>query len=183
LLTINARAVADYLAAQIEAGAQAVMIFDTWGGALADGAFQAFSLNYTAQVLERLKAHSAGVNQSKQVPTIVFTKGGGVWLSQIADIGSDGVGLDWTMNLGQARAMVGDRVALQGNLDPIVLMADAEQVRAETIKVLDSFGAPQAGAGHIFNLGHGISQFTPPDNVAVLVDTVHSHSRAQKTAR
>ena len=173
ILTVNADAVALYLNTQIEAGAQAAMIFDSWGGVLADGAFQQFSLAYTKRVLSQLKKEHNGY----RIPHIVFTKGGGIWIDEIADSGCDVVGLDWTMNLGKARAQVGDRVALQGNLDPNVLFAEPEQVQAEVIKTLDSFGKPSATSGHIFNLGHGISQFTPPDNVKVLVDTVHAHSR------
>ncbi|RZL00835.1 MAG: uroporphyrinogen decarboxylase [Rubrivivax sp.] len=176
ILSINADAVALYLNTQIEAGAQAVMVFDSWGGVLADGAFQEFSLAYTRRVLSQLKKEHEG----HRIPHIVFTKGGGLWLDQIADAGSDVVGLDWTVNLGQARARVGDRVALQGNLDPNVLFAKPAQIQAEVIKTLDSFGVPGAGQGHIFNLGHGISQFTPPEHVSVLVDTVHEHSRRQR---
>jgi len=127
-------------------------------------------------VLSQLKKEHDGL----RIPHIVFTKGGGLWLEQIADAGGDVVGLDWTVNLGQARARVGDRVALQGNLDPNVLFAKPEQIRAEVIKTLDSFGTPGGGSGHIFNLGHGISQFTPPEHVSVLVDTVHEYSRRQR---
>ena len=177
ILEINAQAVAAYLNAQIDAGAQAVMVFDSWGGVLADGAFQRFSLRYTQQVVQALQREKDGV----RIPVIVFTKGGGLWLEQIADIGADVVGLDWTVNLGKARAMVGDRVALQGNLDPNVLFAPPEAVAREAVAVLDSFGRPQrpdgTWDGHIFNLGHGISQFTPPDHVSALVEAVHSHSR------
>ena len=176
ILSVNADAVALYLNTQIEAGAQAAMIFDSWGGVLADGAFQEFSLTYTRRVLSQLKKEHNGY----RIPHIVFTKGGGIWIDEIADSGCDVVGLDWTMNLGKARAQVGDRVALQGNLDPNVLFAQPEQVQAEVIKTLDSFGQPSATSGHIFNLGHGISQFTPPDNVKVLVDTVHAHSRQMR---
>ena len=181
ILDINAQAVAAYLNAQIDAGAQAVMIFDSWGGVLADGAFQRFSLHYTRQVLARLKTEAEG----RRVPSIVFTKGGGLWLSEIADSGADVVGLDWTVNLGAARAAVGARVALQGNLDPNVLFAPPPAVCAEAEAVLDSFGAPQRADGgwdgHVFNLGHGISQFTPPEHVAALVDAVHAHSRRQRS--
>ena len=176
ILEVNADAVALYLNTQIEAGAQAAMIFDSWGGVLADGAFQQFSLAYTKRVLSQLKREHNGF----RIPHIVFTKGGGIWLDEIADSGCDVVGLDWTMNLGRARARVGDRVALQGNLDPNVLFANPEQVRQQVIQTLDSFGKPSdvaGGSGHIFNLGHGISQFTPPESVSVLVDTVHEHSR------
>ncbi|RZL33894.1 MAG: uroporphyrinogen decarboxylase [Rubrivivax sp.] len=173
ILAINAQSVAAYLNAQIEAGAQAVMLFDSWGGVLADGAFQQFSLAYSRQVLSLVKTEHDGV----RIPRILFTKGGGLWLDEIADAGADVVGLDWTMNLGTARARVGNRVALQGNLDPNVLFAPADAVRAQARAVLDSFGPATPGSGHIFNLGHGISQFTPPDSVTALVDEVHSYSR------
>ena len=180
ILDINAQAVAAYLNAQIDAGAQAVMVFDSWGGVLADGMFQRFSLHYTQQVVAALKRESDG----RRVPVIVFTKGGGPWLEQIAGIGADVVGLDWTVNLGAARAAVGDRVALQGNLDPNVLFAPPEVVQQQAIAVLDSFGAPQRADGrwdgHVFNLGHGISQHTPPDHVSALVEAVQRHSRAQR---
>jgi uroporphyrinogen decarboxylase len=173
MLAINADAVAQYLNALIDAGAQAVMIFDSWGGVLADGAFQTFSLAYTERVLRQVKTEHEG----QRIPRIVFTKGGGLWLEQMAGIGADVLGLDWTVNLGAARARVGDKVALQGNLDPHVLFASPEQVRAEVAAALQSFGPPGAPGSHIFNLGHGISQHTPPDNVAVLVESVHQLSR------
>jgi uroporphyrinogen decarboxylase len=172
LLDINATAIADYLNAQIDAGAQAVMLFDTWGGALAEGAYQAFSLDYMRRIFSQLKKTKDGV----RIPSIVFTKGGGLWLDQIADVGADAVGLDWTVNMNRARALVGDRVALQGNLDPTVLFANHGSIRAETARVLNAYGATASG-GHVFNLGHGISQFTPPESVAVLVDAVHTLSR------
>ncbi len=174
ILQTNATAVAAYLNAQIEAGAQAVMIFDSWGGALADGAYQQFSLHYMREVVRQLKREHDGVT----IPAIVFTKGGGLWLEQIADIGADAVGLDWTVNLGQARARVGHKVALQGNLDPAVLFANHDQIRAEVGNALASFGKPTADSGHVFNLGHGISQFTPPDAVAAMVQAVHEMSRS-----
>ena len=155
ILDVNAKAVAAYLNAQIDAGAQAVMIFDTWGGALADGVYQAFSLHYMREVIKGLKREHEG----QKIPCIVFTKGGGLWLEEIADSGADAVGLDWTVNLGKARALVGHKVALQGNLDPNVLFAKPEQIRAEVERALTSFGKPADGNGHVFNLGHGISQF------------------------
>ena len=177
MLEVNALAVAAYLNAQIEAGAQAVMLFDTWGGALADGAYQAFSLAYMRKVLAQLKRDHAG----ERVPSIVFTKGGGLWLDEIADSGCDAVGLDWTVNLGSARQRIGHRCALQGNLDPMVLFAGTKEIEAAAAAVLTSFGAPQSadGAwhGHVFNLGHGISQFTPPESVEILVNVVHTRSR------
>jgi uroporphyrinogen decarboxylase len=175
ILAVNADSVAAYLNAQIEAGAQAVMIFDSWGGVLADGAFQEFSLAYTRRVLAQLKRDQDGV----QIPRIVFTKGGGLWLDEIAASDTDAVGLDWTVNLGRARAQVGHKVALQGNLDPNVLFGTPEAIEREAIRVLESFGPH---AGHVFNLGHGISQHTPPEAVSVLVETVHRHSRAMRAA-
>jgi uroporphyrinogen decarboxylase len=174
ILELNAQAVAAYLNAQIEAGAQAVMIFDTWGGTLADGIYQEFSLAYMRRVIAGLIREHEG----RRVPAIVFTKGGGLWLEDIADSGADAVGLDWTVNLAQARARIGARCALQGNLDPNVLFADAPQIEAQVARILASFGSVNAGAGHVFNLGHGISQFTPPDAVSVLVKAVHERSRA-----
>jgi len=179
ILQTNAIAVADYLNAQIAAGAQAVMIFDTWGGTLADGVFQRFSLHYMREVLQRLRKEQDGA----RIPAIVFTKGGGLWLRQIAESGADAVGLDWTVDLGKARAAVGDRVALQGNLDPNVLFAQAERIRAEASGVLAAFGHHGAASGHVFNLGHGISQFTPPEAVAALVDAVHELSRTYHAHR
>ena len=172
ILEVNAEAVALYLNAQIKAGAQAVQIFDTWGGTLADGDFQTFSLAYTKKVVEKLIRENDGA----KVPSIVFTKGGGEWIADIASIGCDAVGLDWSVNLTRARSVVGDRVALQGNLDPFVLFGDEETIRREARRVLDAYGEVGAG-GHVFNLGHGINQFTPVENVRILVDEVHSYSR------
>ena len=190
MLQINADAVAAYLNAQIDAGAQAVMVFDSWGGVLADGAFQRFSLAYTAQVLAQLKRHGT---DGQVVPRIVFTKGGGLWLDDMAALDCDVLGVDWTVNLARARAQVGGAVggtgkALQGNIDPNVLFAGADSIRAEVRQVLDAFGRPhadatQSGPTHIFNLGHGISQFTPPENVAELVDEVHRYSRSLRTTQ
>ena len=179
ILAINATSVAQYLNAQIDAGAQAVMIFDSWGGALADGAYQEFSLAYMQQVVAQLKRDKDGV----KIPAIVFTKGGGQWIEQIADIGADAVGLDWTVNLTRARQLVGHKVGLQGNLDPAILFASPDQIRAEVAKVLSAFGAPSEGTGHVFNLGHGISQFTPPESVEAMVEAVHSQSRALRASK
>jgi uroporphyrinogen decarboxylase len=187
MLAVNADAVAAYLNAQIDAGAQAVMVFDSWGGVLADGKFQAFSLAYTARVLRQLKRVGA---DGAVVPRIVFTKGGGLWLEDMNTLDCDVLGLDWTVNLGRARALVGGSVggpgkALQGNLDPNVLFAPPEAIAAEARAVLESFGTPHtdrnlSGPTHIFNLGHGISQYTPPEHVTALVETVHAHSRAMR---
>jgi uroporphyrinogen decarboxylase len=186
VLEINADAVALYLRTQIEAGAQAVMIFDSWGGVLADGNFQQFSLAYTQRVLDQLPREFNG----SRIPRIVFTKGGGLWLDDMDRLDCDVLGLDWTVNLAKARARVGGHVggpgkALQGNLDPNVLFANPEQVAAEAVRVLESFGTPHTdrdttGPTHVFNLGHGISQHTPPESVKVLVDTVHAHSRLMR---
>ena len=174
ILEVTANATALYLNEQIRAGAQAVMIFDSWGGVLPDGLFQAFSLAYISKVISQLERNQNGA----VVPVISFTKGGGLWLEDIAANGCDAVGLDWTVNLGQARARLGDRVALQGNIDPMALFGTPDSIRQEVRRVIDDFGAVQNG-GHVFNLGHGISQFTPPENVAILVDEVHSYSRAK----
>ena len=177
ILEINAQAVTAYLNAQIEAGAQAVMVFDSWGGVLADGAFQAFSLAYTRRVVAGLKREHGGA----RVPAIVFTKGGGQWLEEVAACGADVVGLDWTTDLRSARQRVGDRVALQGNIDPMVLFGGEDAVRAEVRRTLDRFG-PRCDAqgrwgGHVLNLGHGINQHTPPEAVTALVDEAHKVSR------
>lgn len=178
ILAINADSVAAYLNAQIDAGAQAVMVFDSWGGVLADGKFQDFSLAYTKRVLAQLKRTDA---TGAVIPRIVFTKGGGLWLDDMKGLDCDALGLDWTVNLAKARAAVGDSKALQGNIDPNVLFAPPEAIDREVAAVLESFGTPHEGAGtgptHIFNLGHGISQFTPPEHVKVLVDAVHAHSK------
>ena len=190
MLAINADSVAAYLNAQIEAGAQAVMIFDSWGGVLADAAFHEFSLAYTQRVLAQLKRSHEG----QIIPRLVFTKGGGLWLDAMGPLDCEVLGLDWTVNLGKARAQVGEHSrsgqqakALQGNLDPNVLFANPQQIEAEAIRVLDSFGRPHTdphstGATHIFNLGHGISQHTPPESVQVLVSAVHAHSRQMRQA-
>jgi uroporphyrinogen decarboxylase len=171
ILSVTADSVISYLNAQIDCGAQAVMIFDTWGGSLSNAAYEEFSLQYMRRIVAGLKKEKDG----QRIPSIVFTKNGGLWLEKIAAIGCDAVGLDWTIDIGEARRRVGDKVTLQGNLDPNVLFAAPEIVAAEAKKVLDSFG--KGDTGHVFNLGHGISQFTPPDSVTALVEAVHSHSR------
>lgn len=186
ILAVNADAVAAYLNAQIEAGAQAVMLFDSWGGVLADGAFQNYSLSYISRVLSQLKREHAGV----AIPRIVFTKGGGLWLHEMAALDCEVLGLDWTVDLAAARERVGGDAggpgkALQGNLDPNVLFAPPQRIEAEAVRLLDSFGRPHTdpattGPTHIFNLGHGISQFTPPEHVTALVEAVHRHSRLQR---
>ena len=170
ILDINAQAVIAYLNAQIEAGAQAVMVFDTWGGSLPAAAYREFSLAYMQRVIAGLHREWKG----QTIPSIVFTKGGGLWLEDIAAIGSNAVGLDWTVDIGEARRRVGDKVALQGNLDPMVLFSPPAAIAQQVGRVLDAYGK---GSGHVFNLGHGVSQFTPPEHVAALVEAVHSHSR------
>ena len=188
ILTINADAVALYLNTQIEAGAQAVMIFDSWGGVLADAAFHTFSLAYTKRVLAQLKREHNGV----KIPRLVFTKGGGQWLESMQQLDCDVLGLDWTTNLGQARTRIGENgphaKALQGNIDPNVLFASPAQIETEVVSVLNSFGTPhtdrtQTGPTHIFNLGHGINQHTPPESVEALVRAVHTHSRSMRAGR
>ena len=169
ILAINAQAVTAYLKAQVSAGAQALMIFDTWGGNLAHGAYLEFSLPYMQQIVTALKSDPATQN----VPLVLFTKGGGLWLERLAATGCDALGLDWTQDLTAARRRVGERVALQGNLDPMSLFAAPQQVRAQVAGALAAFGS---GNGHVFNLGHGISQHTPPDRVAALVAAVHELS-------
>lgn len=188
ILAVNADSVAQYLNAQIQAGAQAVMIFDSWGGVLADGAFQEFSLAYTARVLLQLQREHQGV----PIPRLVFTKGGGLWLPEMAQLDCEVLGLDWTVNLRQARVLVGGQVggpgkALQGNLDPAVLFAHPAQIEAQVARLLESFGPPHTdvstcGPTHIFNLGHGIAQQTPPEHVQALVEAAHQHSRRMRQA-
>ena len=182
LLEVNARAVTAYLNAQIEAGAQAIMIFDTWGGVLADGMYQQFSLAYMRRILGnltpyRMEKDEHGNEHAESVPTILFTKGGAPWLDALSRSGANAVGIDWTMNLAKARQRVGPTCVLQGNLDPMALLTSPAQVREQVVRALDSYGAANTGRGHVFNLGHGISQFTPPEHVSVLVETVHAHSR------
>jgi uroporphyrinogen decarboxylase len=169
LLEKLASAVIDYLNAQIKAGAQAVQIFDTWGGILTPAAYREFSLNYMNKIVDGLIKE----NDGRQVPAILFTKNGGQWLEDIADSGCQAIGLDWTTDIGQARARIGDRVALQGNMDPTMLYASPQAIRKEVGSILQSFGQ---GAGHVFNLGHGITPEVNPDNVAVFVESVHELS-------
>jgi uroporphyrinogen decarboxylase len=170
ILEVTTQAVIAYLNAQIEAGAQAVMIFDSWGGVLSHAAFHEFSQPYTQRIIAGLIKEKDGV----RIPSIVFTKGGGLWIESIANTGCDAVGLDWTMDIGIARQKVGNRVALQGNMDPAVLFASPDAIRSEVERILASYGY---GSGHVFNLGHGISQHTNPEHVAALVAAVHELSR------
>lgn len=170
ILETNAQAVILYLNAQIEAGAQAVMIFDSWGGALSHAAYKEFSLQYMRKIVAGLTREADG----RVVPCIVFTKGGGLWLESIASIGANCVGLDWTIDIGEARKRVGDKVSLQGNLDPAILLSNPAVIEREVGNILQSYGK---GNGHIFNLGHGITQWTPPENAACMLNAVNTISR------
>jgi len=170
LLDKLALSVIDYLNAQIRAGAQAVQIFDTWGGALSHSAYAEFSLAYMKKIVEGLITHCDG----REVPVILFTKGGGLWLEAMADTGCHALGLDWTMDIATANARVGDRVALQGNMDPAVLRADPATIEAQVESIMRGFGQ---SLGHVFNLGHGITPDIDPDNVKVFVDAVHRFSK------
>ena len=170
ILDTTAQTVIQYLNAQIAAGAQAVMIFDSWGGALSHDAYKEFSLNYMQKIVDGLTK----TNDGRVVPSVVFTKGGGLWLESQAAIGADALGLDWTVDIGSARQRVGAQVALQGNLDPAILLSTPEAIEKEVVKVLQSYGN---GHGHVFNLGHGITQLTPPENAAAMLDAVRTHSK------
>jgi uroporphyrinogen decarboxylase len=170
LLAKVARAVTAYLNAQIAAGAQAIMIFDTWGGVLTARDYREFSLHYMQEIVAGLTREAEG----RRVPVILFTKGGGAWLEAIAGSGCDAVGLDWTCDIGEARRRVGERVALQGNMDPSVLYASPDRIAREVDSILAGYGA---GSGHVFNLGHGIHTGIDPDHVAALVEAVHDRSR------
>ena len=170
ILNITAQSVTSYLNAQIEAGAQAVMIFDSWGGALSHAAYKEFSLAY----MERIVSGLIRDREGRVVPRIVFTKGGGLWLEAQAAIGADALGLDWTIDIGEARKRVGDKVALQGNFDPAILLSNPQAIEREVANILASYGE---GHGHVFNLGHGITQFTPPENAGCMIDAVHNLSR------
>jgi uroporphyrinogen decarboxylase len=170
LLDVLARAVTAYLNAQVAAGAQALMIFDTWGGALSPRDYKEFSLQYMERIVRGLTREHEG----RRVPVILFTKNGGQWLEAMAASGCDALGIDWTTDLGDARARVGQRVALQGNMDPSILYASADRIRSEVATVLASYGN---GSGHVFNLGHGIHQHADPERVAVVVAAVHELSR------
>ena len=169
LLGKLAETVTDYLNAQIEAGAQAVQIFDTWGGALSFHAYREFSLQYMQQIVSGLKREHNG----KRIPAILFSKGCNTQLEALADSGCDALGVDWTITLSEARRRVGDRVALQGNLDPSILLADGDVVRRHVAETLDSFGT---GEGHVFNLGHGITPEVDPENLAALIAAVREFS-------
>ena len=170
ILEITATTVTQYLNAQIEAGAQAVMIFDSWGGSLSHNAYREFSLSYMKKIIAGLIKSADG----REVPCIMFTKGGGLWLEAQVEAGANALGLDWTIDIGQARARVGDAVALQGNLDPAILLSTPEAIEKEVVTILASYGH---GSGHVFNLGHGITQWTPPENAAAFLEAVRKHSQ------
>lgn len=170
LLDHMARAITLYLNAQITAGAQAVMIFDTWGGALSTPAYMEFSLAYMQQIVDQL----VRIHDDQLVPVILFTKGSGQWINEIAATGCDAVGLDWMQDIGKAREQVGNKVALQGNMDPAVLYSSPDKIRKEVASILKSFGH---GNGHVFNLGHGITPDVDPEHAAVFVEAVHELSK------
>lgn len=174
LLDVIAKTVIAYLNAQIEAGAQAVMIFDTWGGTLTTRDYQTFSLNYMQQIIAGLKRE----NEGRRVPVVIFSKGGCAWLEAQAQSGADCLGLDWTIDIGLARQRVGNKVALQGNMDPTVLYASPERIREEVGFILQSYGK---GSGHVFNLGHGIQQNVNPEHAKAFIDAVHDLSRPYHT--
>lgn len=165
LLDMLADSVIDYLNEQIKAGAQAVQIFDSWGGALSDAAYNEFSLQYMQKIVDGLIREYDG----RKVPVILFTKGGGLWLERMADTGADALGIDWTCDMGAAKARVGNKVALQGNMDPTVLYGSPAAIRKEVKRILDSYGE---GTGHIFNLGHGIQQFVDPEHAKAFIEAV-----------
>jgi uroporphyrinogen decarboxylase len=169
LLDTTAQSVISYLNAQVAAGAQALMIFDTWGGSLTPRDYKEFSLRYMQQIVEGLTREAEG----RKVPVILFTKGGGQWLEAMAATGCDGLGLDWTTDIGEARRRVGDKVALQGNMDPSVLYASPDRIRQEVATILESYGS---GSGHVFNLGHGIHQHVDPEHAGAFVEAVHELS-------
>jgi uroporphyrinogen decarboxylase len=169
LLEKLALSVAAYLNAQIEAGAQAVQIFDTWGGILSQQAYEEFSLRYMTQIIRQLTREREG----RKVPIIVFTKGGGLWLESIADSGCHAIGLDWTLDVGKARQRVGSKVALQGNMDPAILRTTPQAIHTEVARILASYGQ---GTGHVFNLGHGVTPEVDPDCVGVMIEAVHELS-------
>ena len=175
LLDTLARSVAAYLAAQAAAGAQALMVFDTWGGMLGPAPFREFSLRYMAQVVDALKADA----HARELPVILFSKGANRHLSAMADTGCAALGVDWTIDLADARAAVGGRVALQGNLDPAVLRSNPETIRRQARAVMDSYGNHP---GHVFNLGHGITPEVDPEHVKVLVDEVHAYGRTLRAS-
>ena len=170
LLDTLARSVSAYLNAQIEAGAQAIMIFDTWGGVLSPECYRRFSLDYMQQIVSSLKRNYEG----QVVPVTLFTKGGAQWIEDIAATGCDAVGLDWTINLAEARKRVGEKVALQGNMDPCILYASPDKIKHEVKSIVTGFGNH---AGHVFNLGHGIHPAVNPEHLGIVVDTVHEIGR------
>ena len=174
LLSVLVESVSQYLLGQIAAGADAVMVFDTWGGMLTSRDYREFSLRYMRRIVEQLMRE----NEGRRVPVTLFTKGGAQWMESIADTGCDGIGLDWTIEIGEARRRVGDRVGLQGNMDPCVLYASPERIRQEVAEILASYGQ---GSGHVFNLGHGIHPTINPDHTAALIEAVHALSPAYHT--
>ena len=173
ILKITAESVSQYLSFQIKAGADAVMIFDSWGGALADNEYEPFSLNYMKVIINNLN-----IMGHESTPKILFTKGGGQWLNKQLQSGADALGLDWQTNIKQAKAIVKDQVTLQGNMDPSILLSDTKAIEKNVMSILDDYGH---GERHIFNLGHGITQFTPPENMSCMLEAVRNHSQQYHT--
>lgn len=173
ILSVVTKAVIEYLKAQVAAGAQSLMVFDTWGGILSTKQYSEFSLAYMQEIVTALKTDE----NTKDIPVVLFTKGGGQWLEMIADTGCDGIGLDFTVDMADAKKRVGDRVSLQGNMDPVVMNTNSDVVATQAKCVLDDFGHHQQGQGHVFNLGHGIQPHADPEHMQILVETVRKHSR------
>ena len=169
ILKINTETITKYLASQIDAGVDVVMIFDSWGGVLTHEEYETHSLNYMKVIIANLNLMGF-----ENIPKIIFSKGGGQWIDKQAKSGADALGIDWQTNLGEARKIVNDKIVLQGNLDPAILLSTPKAIKEAVRKVLDSYGH---GEGHIFNLGHGITQFTPPENVECMLDEIRNYSK------
>ena len=173
ILSVVTKSVIEYLKAQVAAGAQSLMVFDTWGGILSTQQYSEFSLAYMQEIVSALKSDE----NTKDVPVVLFTKGCGQWLEMIADTGCDGIGLDFTVDMSDAKKRVGDRVALQGNMDPVIMNTNSDVVVKQAKKVLDDYGHQETGQGHVFNLGHGIQPHADPEHMQILVETVRSYSK------
>ena len=178
VLSVVTESVIAYLKAQVAAGAQSLMVFDTWGGILSTKQYAEFSLGYMQKIVTALKNDP----ETQSIPVVLFTKGGGQWLEMIADTGCDGIGLDFTVDIADARQRVGDQVALQGNMDPVVMNTNPEVVIQQAKKVIDSYGKHCSGQGHVFNLGHGIQPHADPEHMTILVETVRNHSQQYHSA-
>ncbi len=178
VLSVVTESVIAYLKAQVVAGVQSLMVFDTWGGILSTKQYAEFSLGYMQKIVTALKNDP----ETQSIPVVLFTKGGGQWLEMIADTGCDGIGLDFTVDIADARQRVGDQVALQGNMDPVVMNTNPEVVIQQAKKVIDSYGKHCSGQGHVFNLGHGIQPHADPEHMTILVETVRNYSQQYHSA-